>query len=157
MDRVTLVLPVLITLFVNAVAMYALLLGQYHYYLQSPQFSHFDPDILVFIARLATFGNIVLIIGTSVWMIIKFCTRGQFVIAAPIATSITVIAMVIIMSLLPDSHFEYTKDGYLYREEIWRLGDKVDKYKRWKSTNSVNKLDIHNKIVWQLDSIGENY
>jgi hypothetical protein len=156
MDRVTLVLPVLITLFVNSIAIYGILLGQYYYYLNSPQFSHFDQHTLELFIKGATLGNVVLIIGTSVWMIIIFWRKGKFVFAAPITTGISVVMMIIIGYAQSDSYSEYAKDGFMYREEIWRLGNKVDKFKRWKSADSCNKPDIGKKIVWELDSVNDN-
>jgi hypothetical protein len=153
MDRTTIALPVLVTLVVNAFVTYGLLFNAYHGYLDSPQFSKIDPGTIRLWSDVLLIVNLILIWGTSIWMIFLFWKRGRFVFYAPIVTAVTIIVLVFMMRATPDSVSEYTRQGYKYREEIWWLGGKVDKYRKWKSLKPVTDVNIGEKVVWELDSI----
>ena len=52
----------------------------------------------------------------------------------------------------PDSHSEWTENGYQIKKQLW-FNDDEKITKIWRSQDSLNKYDSHHDIVWiQINS-----
>ena len=133
---------------------YLLIWNPYSLYFNRPEFSATPSDRRELFSGLAAFTNFILLVGLTVFSIIKFWRKRKFIIWTPLAGILTLLILMRMMTLFPDSHFEYTKDGYRYLEQKWHKDNEVV-FKRFKSEKPINSYSNHRTIVWELDSISK--
>lgn len=145
---------IILTCILNLLLCYALLWNPYSLYFDRPEFSHTPFELRERYAAIAILINLFLLIGTMVWMFIRYLKAQRFVILAPACSVVTLILMLFVQSYFPDGQAEYTKDGYRYLEQSWYL-DQKPTFKRFKSAKPDSIYKDYRTVIWILDSVSE--
>lgn len=152
MRKILIPIVVILSIPLNGLLIYSLLWNPYSLYFDRPEFSETDFPTRFANAFLASWGNIILLSGATVWMIVHYFRKKKLLFIAPVVSALTIFMMRHAQTYYPDSLSEFTgDDGYGYRIEEWYLEGK-NIYKRWKSKKLANHYKYRENIVWKLDS-----
>jgi hypothetical protein len=154
------------TLLLNGFLVWVLLYNPFSAVLLDKNQPYHDPPYSVAIL-LITLAVMLLLIGSSLYLVLRFFTRHKLFFYAPLFSLLVILILLIIKknSIQYPSSISYeTKNGHFYINEIWwNQPDHKRIFKRWKSVQPYNeKLDPTGKILldtsikYTLDSISES-
>lgn len=133
---------------------YMLMWNPYSLYFDRPEFSSTPYDRRELFAGLTALFNFLILLGLTVFSIIKYWKEKKFVIWTPFVGVATLLILLHLNEFYPDSISQYTKDGFQYLEQGWYL-DNENTFKRFKSEKPLKNYSDHRQIIWRLDSISK--
>ena len=133
---------------------YLLMWNPYTLYFDRPEFSSTPYERRESFAELAALFNFLILLGLTVFSVVRFWKKKKFVLLTPVVGVVTLIFLLQMNKYYPDSNSEYTKYGYRFLEQRWHhKGD--NNFKRFKSEKRFEQYSDNKQIIWQLDSVSK--
>ncbi len=145
-------LGLLATILFMCLLAYFLMWNPYALYFNRPEFSSTPYDKRELFTGSITLINFLILIGLTIFSIIKYWKQRKFVIWTPFIGLITLFILLKMNKYYPDSQYQYTKNGYQYLEQRWYL-EGENTFKRFKSEKPLSNYPNHKSIIWTLDSL----